>query len=82
MSVSLGQFQALNIAEGRGRHSDKDFAKFLTQVRGSLLETVSGFHLAEQLAFVEKNQTYEFYQKAYFLNAKLTAFIQTLQKSH
>ena len=35
-----------NIAEGSGRNSDKDFAHFLEQSYGSLMETASLFYLA------------------------------------
>lgn len=35
-----------NIAEGSGRNSDKDFAHFLEQAYGSLMETASIFYLA------------------------------------
>jgi four helix bundle protein len=71
---------ALNIAEGRGRGSDKDFAKFLYQTRGSLLEVVSGFHLAERLKFVTNEKPKALYAKANQLNSKITAFIHRLSK--
>jgi four helix bundle protein len=35
-----------NIAEGSGRNSDKDFAHFLEQSYGSLMEVASVFYLA------------------------------------
>jgi len=35
-----------NIAEGAGRNSDRDFAHFLEQAYGSLMETASLFYLA------------------------------------
>ncbi len=70
----------LNIAEGRGRNTDKDFAKFLYQARGSLLEVVAALHLSERLKFVSREQTKPLYIKARQLVSKLTAFIQTLEK--
>jgi four helix bundle protein len=70
---------SLNIAEGRGRGSDQDFAKFLFYSRGSLLETVGGFHLAERLGFVNRKQTKSIFKNSHHLAAKLTAFIQTLR---
>ena len=41
-SVSVGA----NIAEGSGRNSDRDFAHFLEQAYGSLMEVASLFYLA------------------------------------
>ncbi|MBF6594660.1 MAG: four helix bundle protein [Thermaceae bacterium] len=41
----------LNIAEGKGCSSDRDFVRFLYQARGSLLETVAARHIAKTLAF-------------------------------
>jgi four helix bundle protein len=69
---------SLNIAEGRGRGSDKDFARFLYQARGSLLEVVSGFHLAERLGFVTREKTKPLLLQSHQLNSKLTSFIQRL----
>ena len=43
---------ASNIAEGSGRNSDKDFAHFLEQAYGSLLEVASIFHLALDEGYV------------------------------
>jgi four helix bundle protein len=38
---------ALNIAEGAGRGTKREFAHFITVASGSLFETVAGFLLAE-----------------------------------
>jgi four helix bundle protein len=40
---------ASNIAEGQGRGSKKDFAKFLCMARGSLLELQTQLEIAEEL---------------------------------
>jgi len=69
----------LNIAEGRGRGSDKDFARFLYQSRGSLLEVVSALHIAERLEFVTREQTGHLFSQAHLLSSKLIAFINTLK---
>ncbi|WP_374707897.1 four helix bundle protein [Meiothermus sp.] len=47
---------APNIAEGKGRRTDKDFCRFLYQARGSLLETVCSLHLAVELGFCNRPQ--------------------------
>ena len=45
-----------NIAEGSGRNSDKDFAHFLEQGYGSLMETASLFFLAFDEEYVSETQ--------------------------
>jgi four helix bundle protein len=71
----------LNIAEGRGRGTDKDFAKFLYQARGSLLEVVAGLHHAERSGFLKREQTKHLYIKAKTLVSKLSVFIQKLNEA-
>jgi four helix bundle protein len=43
-----------NIAEGSGRNSDKDFAHFLEQAYGSLMETASILYLAFDESYVSE----------------------------
>ena len=43
-----------NIAEGAGRNSDRDFAHFLEQAYGSLMEVVSILYLAADESYVSK----------------------------
>jgi four helix bundle protein len=45
-----------NIAEGSGRNSDKDFAHFLEQAYGSLLEVASTFYLAFDEGYVQESE--------------------------
>lgn len=68
----------LNIAEGRGRGTDKDFARFLMQARGSLYEVVSGLHLAVRLGYIKETETTMINENARTLVAKITAFSQKL----
>jgi four helix bundle protein len=68
----------LNIAEGKGRSSAKDFVRFLYIARGSLLEVVSGFHVAEKLEFVTREQTQDLYQQSRELVSKITALIRSI----
>jgi len=44
-----------NIAEGKGRSSDKEFKQFLYIARGSLFELRTQLELARRLGFVENN---------------------------
>jgi four helix bundle protein len=45
-----------NIAEGKGRGTDKDFAHFLYHARGSLLEVQTQVLLAEQLEYLSAQE--------------------------
>ena len=46
-----------NIAEGHGRLSDKSFAQFLGNARGSLFELETQIELACSLGFIERNRS-------------------------
>lgn len=43
-----------NIAEGQGRHSDKEFANFLNIAHGSAAETQSHLYVAFDLGYLDK----------------------------
>jgi four helix bundle protein len=46
-----------NIAEGQGRLSEKEFRYFLGQSRGSLMEVETQLQIAENLEYMDKEQT-------------------------
>lgn len=46
-----------NIAEGRGRNSEKDFMRFLVLARGSLWELSTQIEICERLHYLNVDQT-------------------------
>jgi four helix bundle protein len=46
-----------NIAEGQGRLGEKEFRFFLGQSRGSLMEVETQLQIAENLGYMDKEQT-------------------------
>jgi four helix bundle protein len=46
----------LNIAEGRGRHSDADFARFLAMARGSNTELTAQIDFAMDLGLIDADE--------------------------
>ena len=46
-----------NIAEGRGRNSNKDFVRFLAQARGSLWELSTQIEICERLHYLDAERT-------------------------
>ncbi|WP_027892949.1 four helix bundle protein [Calidithermus chliarophilus] len=71
---------ALNIAEGRGRGTDKDFCRFLHNARGSLLETLAGLQVAVRLGLLDASAYDTLTDQAGRLNAKINALISTLKQ--
>lgn len=50
-----------NIAEGFGRHSDKEFANFLNMAHGSTSETQSHLYVALDLGYVDQESFAKLY---------------------
>jgi four helix bundle protein len=48
-----------NIAEGKGRHSDPDFVRFLLHARGSLLELQTQVLIATRLQYLSEQKAAE-----------------------
>lgn len=69
----------LNIAEGCGRHSDKDFVRFLDISLGSVQELEYCFLLAKDLGYLKEELYSKLYEKANEVKAKLIRLIKSIR---
>ena len=69
---------AANIAEGSGRNSDKDFAHFLEQSYGSLMEVACLIHLALDQGFISESTSDELLASTNQLAGQLVALNRSL----
>ena len=67
-----------NIAEGCGRHSDTELARFLTIAAGSASETEYQLLLAHDLGYLEPHDHEQLSTKVNEVKRMLTTFIQKL----
>lgn len=69
-----------NIAEGSGRVSDKDFARFLEIAYGSLMETISHLIIAHKLKLISNEQLNELKTQSSRLGRMLSGLRRSLNK--
>ena len=68
---------SLNIAEGSGRTTKKEFRKFLHDALGSLRESVSCIHLAKRLGYITQNN----FDDSYILSVEISKMLYRLGES-
>jgi len=68
-----------NIAEGSGRNSDKDFAHFLEQSYGSLMEIASVFYLAWDEGYLTENDLDQLFDELERLAKRIAALNRSLE---
>lgn len=68
----------LNIAEGRGRGTDKDFVRFLFIARGSIFETVTVLELATRFGYLQPVERDSAKAQAFELSSRIMALIKAL----
>jgi len=69
---------SLNIAEGSGRDSDKDFKRFLGIANSSVFEVVSGFAIALDRGYVTESSNRGIYNNSEVLAKKINSFKSAL----
>ena len=70
-----------NIAEGQGRGTDRSFALFLRQARGSLLELETHLELAQLLGWMPPDRSRSLLQEAGEIARMLNGLLRTLRAS-
>lgn len=69
-----------NIAEGQGRLSEKEFRYFLGQARGSLMEVETQLQIAENLGYLQKEQTSPLLQSCAEVGRILNGLLASVSK--
>src|SRR5207302_8832837 len=73
-SVSISS----NISEGSGRNSDKDFAHFLEQAYGSLMDVASLFYLALDEGYLNESELTPLFDQLESLSKRIAALNRSL----
>jgi four helix bundle protein len=72
---------AMNIAEGKGRYSQKEFVQLLYIARGSLYETITLFEIFARQDWIEKHKFIEIKAKGREIAKMLNSLASSI-KSH
>lgn len=72
---------AMNIAEGKGRYSKKEFTHYLYIARGSLFEVVSLLVIIERLNWIPVNELDVLRDQAVIIGKMLTRLAQSIRSS-
>src|SRR5205085_6332069 len=70
-----------NIAEGFGRHSDREFANFLNMAHGSIAEVQSHLYVAFDLHYIDQNRFDYLYKLLDEISRMTLALTQRLRGS-
>jgi len=72
---------ALNIAEGKGRYSKKEFIQFLYIARGSLFETITLLVIFYEKGWINHSQLENFKNEAGEIGKMISGLISSIKKS-
>ena len=70
-----------NIAEGSGRSTNRDFARFIEIAYGSVMEIVSQLHIAQNQSFLQEQEAHDLYSQADEVARMLSGLRSHLQRS-
>jgi four helix bundle protein len=71
---------ASNIAEGKGRFSDRELSQFLSVARGSIFEIETQVAIAVELSFMAKAQSKELLSRCAEVGRLLNGLIRAVRK--
>ena len=72
----------MNIAEGKGRNSRKEFMQFLYIARGSLYETTTLLEIFKLRGWINENQFNEIELQSIEIAKMINGLIRTLARNH
>ena len=72
---------AMNIAEGKGRYSQKEFVQYLYIARGSLYETVTLLEVFRRQGWITKTSFAQLKQEAQTIAKMLNALINAIKRA-
>ncbi len=73
---------AMNIAEGKGRYSKKEFIQFLYIARGSLYETITLLIIFNKRKWISSEQLEEIKELGDHIGKMLSRLINSIKKKH
>jgi four helix bundle protein len=71
---------ALNISEGKGRFSKKEFTQFLYIARGSLYETITMLQIFVKKKWLRQDTCTQLYSQAEEINRMLSGLISSIKR--
>ena len=71
---------SMNIAEGKGRQTTKEFIQFLYIARGSLFEVITLLIILERVGWITKEKVLDFQVMAEEITKMINALIKSMKK--
>ena len=71
---------SMNIAEGKGRQTTKEFIQFLYIARGSLFEVITLLIILEKVGWITKEKVLDFQVMAEEITKMINALIKSMKK--